>query len=243
MRVVEPGTGIRGLQAMVAMRDGVRLNTFVYLPQDGGPDYPVILQCTPYGIATENVLGMTDPAQGWLPDPNKPMLGALLRGWRTIATQGYAAVFQDCRGRHASEGIDRVYADDGADGYDTIVWISQQSWCNGRIGMSGSSAAATTILAAAAQGHPALKCFFAQVGGSSIYDDVVYEGNAIEMERLWLWVAANIPGLSQSHRAMVRQRFGLDNGGLERVIAAAMAQAKRLEAAKAEIPPFVDAPD
>ena len=25
------------------------------------------------------------------------------------------------------------------------------------------------------------------------YDDVVYEGQSIEMERLWLWVVKNIP--------------------------------------------------
>src|SRR3712207_7246862 len=39
---------------------------------------------------------------------------------------GYAAVYQDCRGRHGSEGEDRVYADDAADGYDTLDWIAAQ---------------------------------------------------------------------------------------------------------------------
>ena len=67
---------------------------------------------------------------------------------------------------------------------------------NGRVGMSGSSAGATTTFAAASTRHPSLRAFFAQAGGSSIYDDVVYEGQSIEMERLWLWVAQNIPGLS-----------------------------------------------
>ena len=42
--------GARCFQAMVPMRDGVRLNTFVYLPQLGGPRFPVILHRTPYGI-------------------------------------------------------------------------------------------------------------------------------------------------------------------------------------------------
>ena len=37
-------------QTMVAMRDGTRLNTFVFLPQSGGPRWPVILHRTPYGI-------------------------------------------------------------------------------------------------------------------------------------------------------------------------------------------------
>jgi hypothetical protein len=31
---------------------------------------------------------------------------------RNIVARGYVAVYQDCRGRHGSEGEDRVYADD-----------------------------------------------------------------------------------------------------------------------------------
>lgn len=242
MHVVDPATGIRGGHEMVAMRDGVRLSTFVYLPA-AGDRFPVIVQRTPYGIAAEHRLGETDPAKGWLPDPAKPMLGALLRGWKAVAARGYALVYQDCRGRHDSEGIDRVYADDAADGYDALDWIAGQPWCNGHIGMAGSSAAATTTLAAASTRHPALKCFWAQVGGSSIYDDVVYEGGGIELERLWLWVAGNIPGLSRSHREMVKRRFELDDAGLEAVIAAALAKAKRLEAAKSAEPPFIGCED
>ena len=42
--------GARCFQAMVPMRDGTRLNTFVFLPVDGGPRYPVIVHRTPYGI-------------------------------------------------------------------------------------------------------------------------------------------------------------------------------------------------
>ena len=59
---------------------------------------------------------------------------------------------------------------------------------------------------------PRLRAFFAQAGASSIYDDVVYEGQSIEMERLWLWVARNIPGLSAGHRDAVMRRFGVDAG-------------------------------
>ncbi len=242
MRLIDPATGIRGTQAMVAMRDGVALNTFVYLPPSG-ESFPVIVQRTPYGITAEGHPDPFDLDRGWLPNPERPMWGALMRGWRTIANRGYAVVYQDCRGRYGSQGIDRVYTDDAVDGLDTLEWITRQSWCNGRIGMAGSSAAATTTLAAASQRHPALKCFWAQVGGSSIYDDVVYEGGGIEMERLWLWVAANIPGLSRSHRDMVKARFNLDDAGLDAVVAEARALAGRLEAAKSQIPPFVSDPD
>jgi len=165
------------------------------------------------------------------------MRGSILRGWRAIVEHGYAAVYQDCRGRHGSEGEDRVYADDAADGNDTLDWIAAQPWCNGRIGMSGSSAGATTTFAAASTRHPSLRAFFAQAGGSSIYDDVVYEGQSIEMERLWLWVAKNIPGLSASHREAVMRRFGLSAAELDAAAERAAARYNRLDAARLAEPP------
>ena len=235
--------GIRSFQAMVPMRDGVRLNTFVYLPESGGPSYPVIVQRTPYGITAPPGQAVTDPARGWLTDPAKPMAGAILRGWREIVRHGYAAVYQDCRGRYGSQGEDHAYGDDASDGFDTLEWIDDQPWSNHRVGVSGSSAVATTALAAASQGHPSLKAFFAQVGGSSIYDDVVYEGQSIEMERLWLWIAGNIPGLSASHRQAVMARTGLSAGELDQVAKSAAERSAALAAAQADWPPYVDSPD
>ena len=64
----------------------------------------------------------------------EPFRGSILRGWRNIVAHGYAAVYQDTRGRHGSEGEDRVYADDAADGYDTLEWIAAQSWTNQMVG-------------------------------------------------------------------------------------------------------------
>jgi putative CocE/NonD family hydrolase len=136
--------GNRALQAFVPMRDGIELNTFVYLPPSGGPDFPVIVQRTPYGITKPPGQHMTDPRFGWLPDPDEPMRGSMLRGWQRIIEHGYVAVYQDTRGRYASGGEDRVYADDAADGFDTLEWIARQPWCNQHVGMSGSSAGATT---------------------------------------------------------------------------------------------------
>ena len=234
---------VRCFQAMVPMRDGVRLNTFVYLPRAGGSRYPVILQRTPYGITSSEGKANTDCALGWLPSADAPMRGSILRGYRSIVGRGYVAVYQDTRGRYGSEGEDRVYADDAADGYDTLDWIANQPWCNRMIGMSGSSAGATTTFAAASQRHPSLRAFFAQVGGSSIYDDVVYEGNAIEMERLWLWVAKNIPGLSQSHRQSVMRRLSVSSADLDRAATAANARYARLEAACRASPPFLESED
>ena len=127
MRTVD---GIRCTQTAVAMRDGVRLNTFVYLPAEGGPAYPVILQRTPYGITCAGTRDPRDCTRGWLPSPEAPMRGSILRGYRNLVARGYAAIYQDTRGRYGSEGEDRVYADDAADGYDTLEWIANQPWCS-----------------------------------------------------------------------------------------------------------------
>ena len=105
---VDPETGARCHQTMVAMRDGTRLNTFVFLPTDG-EQFPVILQRTPYGIAKQDGSANHDVSQGWLPSPVEPLRGSILRGWRNITSHGYAAVYQDARGRFGSEGEDRVY--------------------------------------------------------------------------------------------------------------------------------------
>jgi len=227
----------------VPMRDGARLNTFVFLPGTGGPSWPVILHRTPYGIAAADAADQTDVARAWLPNPEEPLRGSILRGWRNIVTHGYAAVYQDTRGRHGSEGEDRVYADDAADGQDTLEWIAGQPWSNHMVGMSGSSAGATTTFAAASTRHPTLRAFFAQAGASSIYDDVVYEGQSIEMERLWLWVARNIPGLSASHRDAVMRHFGVSAAELDAAAASAGARYARLDAARQAEPPFIASPD
>jgi len=231
--------GARCMHAMVPMRDGVRLNTFVYLPPGGGSRFPVIVQRTPYGITAPQGQAVTDPARGWLPDPAQPMYGSIKHGWRRIVEHGYAAVYQDCRGRYGSEGEDRVYGDDATDGYDLLEWIASEPWSDGNVGLSGSSAGSTTALAAASQGHPSVRAFFAQVGGSSIYDDVVYEGHSIELERLWLWVANNTGGLSRSHREAVMARSGLDEAALDACAASARARFAELDGARHQRPPYV----
>ena len=104
---IDPDTGARCHQTMVAMRDGTRLNTFVFLPAAGGPRFPVILQRTPYGIARPDGSANHDVSQGWLPAADEPLRGSILRGWKNITANGYAAVYQDTRGRFGSEGEER----------------------------------------------------------------------------------------------------------------------------------------
>jgi putative CocE/NonD family hydrolase len=104
---------------MVTMRDGVRLAMDIYRPAVGGAPapgkFPVILERTPYDKSR-----IESWAQYFVP-------------------RGYVAVGQDVRGRFASEGRWRPHRDDVNDGYDTVKWIGEQPWCDGRIGTVGTS--------------------------------------------------------------------------------------------------------
>ena len=167
----EHTSGARCFQTIVPTRDGIRLNTFVFLPEVGGPRYPVILHRTPYGITSPDAQSMTDGTRAWLPSATEPWRGSILRGWRSLVAHGYAAFYQDTRGRYGSEGEDHVYGDDAEDGYDSLEWIANQPWTNQMVGMSGSSAGATTTFAAASQRHPSLRTAPGDRGGSPILTD------------------------------------------------------------------------
>ena len=136
---------------MVAMRDGVKLATDVYLPEASGP-WPVILARTPYnkamgaGIGTEGV------------------------------KRGYAIVVQDCRGRFASEGENLPFHLDHADGPDTLKWLLGQPWCNGKIGTWGGSAGAITQLLLVGRDAPQPTCQHLTVGAPDLYAGIYPSG-------------------------------------------------------------------
>jgi len=121
----------------IPMRDGVRLYANIYKPKAEGR-FPVILTRLPYG---------KDEYYCWMP--------AVGKFW---ASKGYVFVAQDVRGKFCSEGEFEPLANEVRDGYDTLDWISKQSWCDGNIGMEGESYYGYTTWAAATTGHPNLKC-------------------------------------------------------------------------------------
>ena len=132
---------------MVPMRDNVRLYTEVFLPENTGP-FPVVLHRSPYPMYR----------------PSRHDFWPLSR----YLEAGYAYVFQNTRGQYKSEGEFTFHLDDVDDGYDCIEWIAKQDWCNGRVGMEGSSYAGISQLLAAGTQPPALKCIMPTAfGGSS----------------------------------------------------------------------------
>ena len=63
------------------------------------------------------------------------------------------------------------------------------------------------------------------------------------MERLWLWVAKNIPGLSQSHREMARRKAGLSEAEMDAAAERAMARYQRLDQARTDATPYIMSED
>lgn len=113
-----PASAISCRTIQVAMRDGTRLATDVYLPPT--LPAPVVVIRTPYGRDWE--------AYG--------QAAAML----ALARRGYAVVSQDCRGTGASEPDSWDYfVFEPEDGYDTIEWITRQDWYGGFIGAWGGS--------------------------------------------------------------------------------------------------------
>jgi putative CocE/NonD family hydrolase len=119
---------------MVTVRDGVRLATDIHLPPGSGP-FPVILERTPYGRSE------TSRSEISAADPHPATRAAVAA---SFTAHGYAFVYQDCRGRHGSEGHFVKYLADGEDGFDTCAWLLAQPWCDGRICTMGLSYAAHT---------------------------------------------------------------------------------------------------
>ena len=112
---------------------------------------------------------------------------------------GYVYVTQDTRGRYSSEGVDRLFYDDGPDGYDTIEWIASQPWCNGEVGITGGSASGITAYLAAGENPPHLKAVLSYVASANLYNDLVFDGGAYRMDAMIWTYSQTLQGLSQSH--------------------------------------------
>jgi putative CocE/NonD family hydrolase len=146
---------------MVPMRDGVRLATDVWVP-DGAPS-SVLLVRVPYGKHWVSLVYC------W---PTGPDFLALLDA-------GYALAFQDCRGTSRSEGEFVALVHEADDGEDTVGWLCDQSWCDGRVGMFHGSYLGFTQWFAASRAPEGLMAIAPCMTSTDPYTGVVYsEGGA-----------------------------------------------------------------
>ena len=144
-------------EAMIPMRDGVKLYTVIIIPK-GAQRAPIMLTRTPYE-AKKHAERFVSPH----------MLAAVPAGDDVLVPAGYIRVFQDVRGKYLSGGdyvmtrplrgpLNATAVDHSTDAYDTIDWLVKNvPESNGRVGMLGSSYEGFTVLMALVNPHPALK--------------------------------------------------------------------------------------
>lgn len=182
----EPGVHLENL--LLRMPDGVRLNAFLYLPDDlsTGQRIPGLLETMPYRYG-----------------PEKDSY---------LARHGYSALFVDVRGTGGSEGrptteySEAEYEDIG----HVIDWLSRQPWSNGNVGMYGGSYGAfNSVWTAAVVRPPALKAIFAMCGTDDRYTDDIHHpgGSMLMVDNSWAlaMVTSNAmpgaPGLELNSKA------------------------------------------
>ena len=155
---------------MIAMRDGARLHTNIYVPNGFVGNLPIILVRTPYGIEGADRTFSSSYAE--------------------LARDGYIFVHQDIRGRYTSEGQfvmlrkmrdkkDPTAIDESTDTYDTIEWLLKNvPRNNGRVGMMGTSYPGWLTVVAMLDPHPALKAVSPQASPADMFigDDFHHNG-------------------------------------------------------------------
>jgi len=98
----------------IVMRDGISLATDVYRPKKEGK-YPCVLARTPYN--RQGRQAMIEP----------------------FFAESLVVVVQDCRGRFDSEGEFFPFVNERKDGLETVKWVRNQNWSNGKVaGFAGS---------------------------------------------------------------------------------------------------------
>ena len=120
-------------------RDGVVLRADVARPDTAGR-LPAIAARTTYNKALRSRDALRDPMK--------------------VAAAGFAYVIQDTRGRFRSEGDWQGLgwgASEPNDGYDFVEWVASRPWCDGNVGLIGSSYNAGQVIAAASARPPSLK--------------------------------------------------------------------------------------
>jgi putative CocE/NonD family hydrolase len=145
-------------EALIPMRDGVKLFVCIYEPKDHSKKYPIMFDRTPYSVGPYGL------------DNYKTLLGPD----ELFPREGYIFAYGDVRGRYMSEGQFedvRPYIpnktgnqiDETTDTYDTVEWlIKNVPNNNGRVGVYGISYPGFYTSMAGIDGHPAIKAISPQ---------------------------------------------------------------------------------
>jgi predicted acyl esterase len=148
---------------MIPTRDGTRLAADLYRPATDDA-VPVVVEYTPY--RKDDLRGATRDF-----------------GHFYLAARGIASLQLDVRGTGGSEGVvldEYQHPQEQEDGYDAVEWLARQPWCNGKVGMWGTSYAGFTALQVAQLGPPSLGAIAPIYATDDRYtDDMHFRGGAL----------------------------------------------------------------
>jgi putative CocE/NonD family hydrolase len=158
-------------EAMIPMRDGVKLHVVILKPADISGLLPFLIQRTPYGVDETNRVSFS----GSRPE---------------LARDGYIYVAEDIRGRYKSEGEfvmmrpladhhDPKAIDESTDAYDTVAWLLKNvAGNNGRAGFTGISYPGFLAMMVGIDPHPAVKAISPQAPMIDVWlgDDFFHNG-------------------------------------------------------------------
>ncbi|HTY83469.1 MAG TPA: CocE/NonD family hydrolase [Silvibacterium sp.] len=163
-------------EAMIPMRDGIKLHAIILRPTDTSEALPFLMQRTPYGVD-----GSTSDS--------------INARYTELAQSGYIFVMEDIRGRYGSEGqfvmmrpiaphhdpksADPNQVDESTDTYDTVAWLIKNiPGNNGRVGVVGISYPGFLAAEAGIDPHPAVKAISPQAPMTDVWigDDFFHNG-------------------------------------------------------------------
>ena len=168
-------------EVYITMRDGVKLFTSFYIPNDAREKHPFLMTRTPYSCSPYGEKNYAN----------------IYSGYKTAyIKENYIFVLQDVRGRYMSEGeFEDVRPfnknkkgneiDEASDTYDAIDWMVKNiENNNGNVGVFGTSYPGFYSTEAALSNHPALKAVSPQAPVTDwfIGDDFHHNGAFFAMD-------------------------------------------------------------
>lgn len=152
----------------IPMRDGVELPTDIYFPEKRGDGYSLILVRTPSGKELH------------------------ASAYTSLTKAGFAVAIQDARSFMDKEGKTFPYLSDGwgelQDGYDTVKWLANSPYSNGKIGTLGFSAMGITQLLMAPTVPPNLKAQYIAFAAPDMYYHGMYFGGKLRKHQVEGWL-------------------------------------------------------
>lgn len=163
------------IERMIPMRDGTKLFTAIYFPNNATGKFPFLMERTPYSCypyGEKNHKSQLGPSD-------------------LFDNETYIYVFQDVRGRYMSEGKfqemtpfiknkrSNKEVDESSDTYDTIEWLLKNiNNNNGKVGIYGISYPGFYATASLPGAHPALKAVSPQAPVTDEFegDDAYHRG-------------------------------------------------------------------